>query len=269
MEEHDTEVLEDVVILGRAAPEELSDRRQSSCTGAWSKHRGFIRLYPIDPTVGLFSRWSMVNVEVKKNPQDTRYESWKLAAQDQNECVEKIGEYPRNKRATLLHELEDECVKDINEAGRSLGIVKLDEVPSLEFEPWGEEDTVQSRLFEAIEEWRPETREEFNDEIRVEFTCSGCKTQQGYHNKTLLEWGAYMGKSKNNLKDPGELEKFYNIGDKDYRHWIFVGNQANQRSSFIAINLIWLKKDVPIHDTTFTSDSFRKVDDGFKSQRPD
>ncbi|MDS0474583.1 hypothetical protein [Natrinema sp. 1APR25-10V2] len=253
--------LEDVVILGRAAPETISGGRQTVCTGAWSEHRGFIRLYPIDPQSDLFNRWDVIDVEVRRNPQDTRVESWKLARPDQESCVTKTGEFPRERRATLLYHLEDDCVKDINDARRSLGIIRPESIDGFEFRSWEKDDnTVQSQLFEDMGEWRPDSRDDFGHEIRIEFTCGGCETKQGYHNKTLLEWGAYLAKAKNHLQNEDELEPFYNLRDDDYRHWIFVGNQANQRTSFIAINLIWMKADHPIHDTL---EEYRKVPDDF------
>lgn len=262
------ELLEDVVILGRAAPEAISRGRQTVCTGGWSEERGFIRIYPIDPMADLFNRWDIVDIEVQRNPQDTRHESWKLAHADQDDSVTEKEEYPRDRRATLLHNLEDPCVRDINGAGRSLGIVRPESPLKLEFRDWeDDEDTLQSRLFKDIEEWRPETREEFKHEIRTEFTCNGCKTQQGYHNKTLLEWGAYLGKTKNGIVEPEELEKFYDLHNDNFRHWVFVGNQANRRTSFIAINLIWIKNDVPIYEGSLNATNYRKVADDFESQR--
>ena len=265
---NNVEELKDVVILGQAAPEEMSDKRRVICTGAWSEHRGFIRLYPVEVTKkDLFKRWNIVNLKVKRNSQDTRHESWKLAHRDYESCIEHVGEYPRDRRATLLHNLEDDCVEDINEAGRSLGIVRPPETPELDFQSWEDvdDDTVQSRLFE--DSWMPDTREEFNHEIRVKFSCPDCKTKQGYHDKTLLEWGAYVGKSKGNITEEAELEKNYRFHDDNYRHWVFVGNQANQRTSFIAINLLWMKDDVPIYDSPWGEDKYRKVADDFVSHR--
>lgn len=263
-----SETIEDIVILGRAAPEELSDGRRTACTGAWSENRGFIRLYPIRPELNdLFHRWDVVDVDVEENPQDTRDESWKLKENrgDQTSCVTHTGKYPRNKRATLLSNLEDDCVRDINEAGRSLGIVRPETKPKLQFREWGDEDTFQSRLFE--EEWRPDVRDQFEHEIRVEFTCSNCRTKQGYHNKTLLEWGAYLGKRKHDVQIEEELEAYYDLDDDDYNHWVFVGNQHARPSSFIAINLIWTK--AAIHSSVFDSTTYRKVADDFESRRPE
>lgn len=237
-----TETLEDVVILGRAAPEQMSRGGQTSCTGAWSEHRGFIRLYPCSPQDDLFSRWDKINATVKRNEEDNRPESWKLAGRDHSECIEKVGTYPRDQRQILLDNLEDDCVEDIKNAGRSLGIVRPESI-ELKLQTWDDEneDTVQSRLIDEMEEWRPLTRDEFDREIRVEFECRDCKTKQGYHNKTLLEWGGYMALHNNDIRSGSELEKYYDLYDDDYKHWIFVGNQNNQRTSYIAISLIWMK----------------------------
>lgn len=258
-----TRTLEDVVILGKAAPEAISGGRLTACTGAWSEHRGFIRLYPCDPEEELFSRWDVIDVDVKRNPEDNRDESWKLAYRNQPSCIEKTGEYPRHERATLLTQLEDDCVETVKNSGRSLGIIRPESIDGLEFKQWEEDDdeTTQTRLFEEIEEWRPETREEFDQEIRIEFSCPNCETDQGYHNKTLLEWGGYVATRKHNISSADELESCYRLNDREYNHWIFVGNQNNQRTSFIAINIIWIKNDVPIYDPI--GGEYPKISDDF------
>lgn len=257
----ETQTLEDVVILGRAAPESLSDGRLSGCTGAWSEHLGFVRLYPCDPQSDLFSRWDVIDVEVERNPADNRDESWKLARSDQASCITKTGEYTKQQRATLLNFVTDDCVEDINDRGRSLGIVRPESI-GLEFREWDDDDgTIQTRLFEDQDEWEPETRDEFDYEIRIEFTCPDCKTQQGYHNKTLLEWGAYIGMKTNNLQDASELEPFYHLNEDEYKHYIFVGNQNNHRTAFIAINVLWMKDDVPVHKPLGMD--FPKISDDF------
>jgi hypothetical protein len=245
-----SQTLEDVVILGKAAPEEISGGRLTACTGAWSKHRGFIRLYPCEPTENLFQRWDIVEVDVKRNPHDNRPESWKLAHRNQSSCIEKTGEYQREKRATLLTQLEDECVKPIRQKGRSLGIIQADSIDGLEFREWEDDNdgTTQTRLFEEMEEWRPETREEFDKEIRIQFTCPDCHTQQGYHNKTLLEWGGYLASKKHEINSAVKLESFYRLNNDEYNHWIFIGNQNHQRTAFICISIIWMKDNTPIHD---------------------
>lgn len=257
------ELLEDVVILGRAAPEEMSDGRQTCCTGAWSEHRGFLRLYPIDPSTDLFSRWDVVDVEAKRNPSDSRDESWKLAHRDQEESVEVVDKIPRERRATILSNLEDGCVADINETGRSLGVIRPDTINGLEFEEWGEDndDTVQTSLAQNIEEWRPDNRDDFEYRIRINYECANCQRSQGYEDQQVLEWGGYVATSRHDIHDPERLEDFYKIGDDDFRHWIFVGNMAKHRTSYITISIIYMKDDVPIYDDPFND--YPKVSDTF------
>ena len=255
--------LRNLVVLGRAAPEEMSDGRQTVCTGAWSPDRGFIRLYPIDPQENLFSRWDIVHAEVERNAADARHESWKIKGRKrgQEEKVKVIDKYPRHKRATLLYHLEDECVQDINKEKRSLGIIRPSSTPELKFEPWDENDEPgqQAKLFEEIEESRPETREEFDFNIKSRYSCSNCKTKQGYHEQTLLEWGAYMG-LKNNAKSTLQLENNYRFHDENYRYWMFVGNMNQYKNTFIIISIIWLKNDIEINSTI---ESFPKTADSF------
>lgn len=255
--------LTNLVILGRAAPEEMSDGRQTVCTGAWSPTRGFIRLYPIDPEKDLFSRWDIVDAEVERNPSDARHESWKIKGRkkNQNEKVEVTGQYPRHKRATLLHHLQDDCVNDINEAKRSLGIVRPRSPPELDFKPWEEDDAPgkQAKLFEELEELKPENREDFDYNIKIRYECPNCRTQQGYHQQTLLEWGAYMG-LQNNPENPRQLESNYRFDDENYRTWLFVGNMNQYKGQFITISVLWLKNDIGINSTF---KQFPKVADDF------
>jgi hypothetical protein len=244
--------LTDLVILGRAAPEEMSDGRQSACTGAWSPTRGFIRLYPIDPRANLFSRWDVINVDVERNPKDARHESWKIKGRKsyQDEKVEVTGKFPRRQRATLLHNLEDECVRVINNAKRSLGIVRPETIHALKPEPWDENDEphVQAKLFTDNDDFQVDNREDFEYNLKLKYTCPKCQLKQGFHNHTLLEWGAYMG-LKNNPGNPDQLRRNYKFDDDEYNHWFFVGNLNRFKNSFIVISVIWLKNDVPIEHT--------------------
>lgn len=244
--------LTDLVVLGRAAPEEMADGRQTVCTGAWSPTRGFIRLYPIDPKANLFSRWDVIEAEVERNPNDTRHESWKIKGRKRNqtEKVEIKGKYPRPNRATLLYHLQDECVNVVNDAKRSLGVVRPDNIDKLQFKPWEDNDEphVQSKLFEDLEETKPDNREDFAYNIKLRYTCPKCSTKQGYHDHTILEWGAYMG-LKNNPDNPDQLWDNYRFGDDDYNHWLFVGNMNRFKNSFIVISVIPVKKDVGINST--------------------
>jgi hypothetical protein len=262
-EDEDT-TLNRLVILGKAAPERLSDGRQTVCTGAWSPERGFIRLYPCYPDADLFSRWDIVNVEVERNDRDTRYESWKIKGreQEQEDKIDVVGKCERERRKALLHAVEDDCVEDINQAKRSLGVIRPEEIHGLEYEDWDDSNKhVQQTLFEDDS---PQDREDFEHEIKVKFRCPDCQTQQQYHRCTLLEWGAYVGMSKTNTNSTRGLENMYNLHDEEFQHWIFMGNMYRERTQFVAINLIWLKHDGSCYQTF---EQYPKVGNDFEEYK--
>ena len=255
------DILTDLVILGRAAPEEMRDGRQTVCTGAWSPEKGFIRLYPISPEDNLFSRWDVVNVEVERNSNDMRHESWKIKGRKRNqrEKVEIIGQYPREKWATLMHNLENACVNEINEAKRSLGIISPESI-NLYYEDWEDDDhpSKQSKLLKERDELKPDNRGEFDKNIKIKYTCPDCTNKQGYHDHPLLAWEAYMGQKNTSSCD--ELADNFRFNDKKYCHWFFVGNMNQFKRSFMVISVIRVKDPV-IYNHTF--EEFPKVADDF------
>ena len=65
---------------------------------------------------------------------------------------------------------------------------------------------------------------------------------------------------KKNAENPTQLEENYRFHDKEYNHWIFVGNMNQHKSTFITISIIWLKKDIGINSAF---KSFPKTADDF------
>lgn len=68
---------EDLVVLGNAVPDEISDNRKTVCTVAFSKEQGLIRIYPVPPNAPM-KRWNVVSIPLERNAKDTRKESWKI-----------------------------------------------------------------------------------------------------------------------------------------------------------------------------------------------
>lgn len=71
-------IIDDLIILGKAFPQELKDGRITCCTAGWSPTRGFIRIYPIPPESEKLKRWNIVSTKVERNLNDWRDESWKI-----------------------------------------------------------------------------------------------------------------------------------------------------------------------------------------------
>ena len=69
--------IDDLLVLGNAVPDIISDYRISVCTAGYSKKHGLVRVYPVRPDSPM-QRWNIVSVLLERNPKDTRQESWKV-----------------------------------------------------------------------------------------------------------------------------------------------------------------------------------------------
>ena len=70
-------VIDDLLVLGNAVPDIISDSRVTVCTAGWSPTRGLVRVYPVPPASNM-RRWNVVKVPLERNPRDSRAESWKI-----------------------------------------------------------------------------------------------------------------------------------------------------------------------------------------------
>ncbi len=235
-------VLDDLVILGRAVPEQMSDGRVTICVAGYSPSRGFIRIYPTRYDAPL-RRWNIVRVPVERNPHDTRQESWKIQGSRSEwdrlaEKIEVLKTLPKKHRPGLVAKLLDRCVNDVNSAHRSLGIVRPGQILLTYFKEERRYDgTVQTTLPGGF---RPTTKDEFKLQPYIRYRCSECKARR-YHDQQLLEWGVFEWIRKN----PDRAEQVWDnlgLGSPDRVCFFLVGNQWQRRSSFLIISVLRFKK---------------------------
>jgi hypothetical protein len=245
------EIINDLVILGLAVPEQLKDGRITVCLGGWSPTRGFIRIYPTRVKMDIH-RWDVIRVEVERNERDSRSESWKIAGASQDwEClyqrIEKVGriEEPYQRREIVVGNVSP-CVNTINAMRGSLGIIRPREIKRAYF---GENPQygkpIQLTLFTAeAEEWA-KVKRDYKVEPRLSYVCSGCEAQQGYHDQKVLEWGFFewMRKNPANIEQVWENAKLYS---EEHEIYLFVGNQAHQRTSFLIISVLPIRESPPL-----------------------
>lgn len=235
-------VINDLIILGRGAPDQIRDGRITVCVAGFSPSLGFVRIYPTKITSPL-KQWSIVSVPVERNPQDTRPESWKIqGSKDEwdrlDEKIKVVGELTRAQRQALIPTLASDCVSVLDEKHISLGIIK----PSM-LEPELSERTdvtkeVQLTLFGTP---LPKTKSHYKLQPRLHYRCFSCRLEKG-HDQQIIEMGCYEWFRKN----PGkEAQVFENLRIKDERweRYLLVGNQANHRSSYLVIGVIRWKRD--------------------------
>lgn len=241
-----TQQIDDVIILGRGVPEQITDGRITVCVAGYSEQIGFVRLYPtrIDSPLNV---WNIVSVEVERNPKDSRAESWKFPDsrsgwENINEHMEIKGELPRAERMNLSDALRTDCIADLNEHRLSLGIIR----PNIR-RVYLDKNEMHSRayqpLFENIEHADIMTKRSHPLEPRLEYTCGpGCKNKTA-HDQQLLDWGCYQWMIHHQGREQ-EIWRNLHIREDGWLHYFLVGNQANQRTSFMVINILRQKTNM-------------------------
>lgn len=237
-------VLNDFIILGRAAPDRIRNGRSTVCIAGYSPTHGFIRIYPTRIDFPL-KRWDIVKVPVERNVQDTRRESWKIrgskgewdSLSEKIECVEKVQ---RKDWKQTIANLTDICVEDINNARRSLGIVKPKKIRECYFSERDDyKPGVQLTLFgkQILK-----TKKDYRYVPKIKYTCPDCKTQQSFHNQQLLEFGVYEWMRKHPLDQWDQVWDNLLLYSDKHDIYFFVGNQATRRTSFMIISILRVPK---------------------------
>lgn len=233
-----TLVIEDLIVLGRACPESIKDGRVTVCLGGYSPTLGFIRVYPTRTDMPC-GRWDIVRVEVERDDRDTREESWKIAGsrgewESLGDKVEVTGVFPRDKWRGLVGNLVDGCVQDINEAHRSLGIVK----PDIE-QRYFCENPQYGQTFQQVLPGMGEStkvKRDFPLEPRVKYRCSVCRNKNP-HDQKVLEWGFYEWIRKH-PDDPEQVWENAMLDSSHHDIYFLVGNQFKYRTSFLVISIL-------------------------------
>jgi hypothetical protein len=240
-------VIDDLIVLGRGCPEEIKNGRRTICTAGYSPKLGFIRIYPTRWDMETLKRWNVVKVPVERpiRPRfNGRKESWKIIGSKREwhrlgEKIEVIGRYPRKKQPELIGKLVDNCVCDIQDSGRSLGIIRP-RIIDYYFEEQDFETSIQQTLDGRF---RVKVKDEFSLEPRIKYKCKGCRVRRGFHDQQLLEWGVYEWIRKN----PNNSEQVWeNLGldNAEYEKFFFVGNMYQYPTAFVIISVLRFKKSV-------------------------
>ncbi len=238
--------INDLVILGRACPEPLKDGRVTVCLAGWSATFGFVRLYPTRFDM-LFKQWDVIKVDVELNERDTRLESWKiLGSKNEWESLAQKAKVTGNVdspnvRRNILGNLTDNCVMQINNEKRSLGIVQPTILQSYFKDNDDYHKLFQLGLPDLTELDEVMVKRDFPQEPRLIYRCPECLTSNQQHDQQVLEWGFYEWIRKN----PDKKEQVWEnakINDPDYNIYLLVGNQARYRNSFMVISVLRVAK---------------------------
>ncbi|MEM0134931.1 MAG: hypothetical protein QXU18_06855 [Thermoplasmatales archaeon] len=245
--ESETASAEDIIILGNAVPDEISDNRKTVCTAGYSEELGLIRIYPVPPDAKL-TRWAKIGLDLERNPRDSRKESWKVIGSKNNWYrlkynIRRYGDIKeKSEKIALIDSLMDKygvgCVSELNDRKESLGFVDPLILRYYFAKRSKVEKSVQITLFQS----EPfQTIMNYDIQPRLVYSCPKC-TGSKYHDQQILEWGAYEYIRKNPEKYE-DIWSNFGINNKLYKKRLLIGNQALHRNSFMVISIFRHKMD--------------------------
>jgi hypothetical protein len=228
-------------MLGRSAPDQTRDGRTTVCAAGWSPSLGFVRIYPTTLQSDL-QAWNIVSVPVERNPADSRAESWKIQGSKRewdnlHRKIEVHDSLPPPRRHALVKKLARDCPTDLNNRRVSLGVVRPVELKWYLGDRPDVDETVQRTLWGST---LPKTKINFAVQPRLEYRCSSCEAKS-LHDQQLIEIGCYQWFTKN----PGREEQVFrnmHLSDPGWSKYLFVGNLANHRTSYVVISVLWWKR---------------------------
>jgi len=230
------ERIDDLVVLGRAAPEPINDGRHTVCLGGYSETVGFVRLYPTQRRMEELKRWNVVSVPVESaSPNDTRDESYKISGSKSDwdnlhHKIKKVGSLDKTEQIQLVDSLANDCTGRLNKDRRSLGMVKPAEIVDYYLEP--REDPSYQLTLDGT---RRQGKTEYPQKLYLKYECESCEIK-GTHEQHCIEWGIYRYWDKND--DPEGVFDALRLTDDRYSHYFFVGNLRHRPSSYIVISIL-------------------------------
>jgi len=244
--ETEKKYFKDLIVLGNAVPDEISDNRITVCTVAFSKEHGLIRIYPVPPNSPMNHRWNVVSLPLERNTRDSRDESWKIQGSkaEWETLSDKItlkGKLNRKEWIELIEYLKEHhsygCIEDINDKKLSLGII-VPKIIGKKLEKRKNVDTafqttlVNDDLFMTINNYgvRPV----------ISYSCPKCRTIKKQHNQGVLEWGVYESLRSEQIH-PDQVWDNLHLDDSGYDKTFLVGNMNIHRSKFLIISIFRYK----------------------------
>lgn len=248
--------INDLVVLGRAAPEPIRDGRHTVCLGGYSETHGYVRLYPTQMWMDNCARWNVVSVPVEEPHRDDRDESYKIAGSkddwgDLHRKISKEDELTKSEQIQLVDELAEDCPNRLNGNRVSLGMVKPAEIIDFYLESSGD-TTVQQDLFGN----ERKGKNDYKHTLYIKYRCEGCAAKT-HHEQHTIEWGVYRYWDKHD--DPeGVFDALY-LDDPDKTHYFFVGNLNHERNAYIIISVLRFSEGDMI-DAGVTPDQQAQID---------
>lgn len=240
--------IDDFVMLGKTVPEPTrTDGRIFVCSaGVSAQMRQLVRIYPLARR-NAPKRWSVNTVQLERNPQDSRAESWKLAGDRTPGAHERInntftstGVVPAPQRADLLRRHVVDSIKEANSRKASLAVIHPSSVELFFEHNPDSPDSPQLALFDTAP--RPTAgAKRFAYIPRLRF-----RDVDGENRLMLRDWGCFEFMRKQGDDRRNELADALHL---DGSCSLLVGNFNRHRTSWLVISVLrGLREPVGLFD---------------------
>ena len=220
---------DDFICLGRTVPEESKKYGAKVCMAGVSREFGsLMRVYPLPVVNPIRARHECV-LELERNHQDSRRESWKL--KDRTSGIVSVSPKQAvdpNGLATILRPFISRSIDELNDRRASLGVLELQGSPRGFFrERSGVMHPDQGALFAVADECFGA------NSIDIAPYIEFWDQDEKHHELQIREWGCYEWIRKDRSNASVLWDNLGLNGTKPI--WAVVGNQANRRSSWLII----------------------------------
>lgn len=248
MRQHMSDVhrVDDIVVLGRSAPEPIDDGRHTICLGGYSDTLGYVRLYPTQRRMTELQRWNVVSAPIKKSQEDSRAESYKIAGSKKDwdtlhRKISKEGRLDKQEQIELTTKLSGDCTERLKQTtdGNSLGIVNPDILDASLDEQEGD-TTVQMDLNNNPRKGKGN----YPHKLYVEYRCDDCDVET-QHRQHCIEWGLYQYWESND--DREGVKDAFGFNDATTHMWFLVGNLSHKRHAYVIISILRFQES-DLHD---------------------
>ncbi len=224
--------LDDYCCLGRTVPEQSKKYGRKVCTAGYSAElRQFMRVYPC-PVESPMQQRHVCHLQLERNSQDSRIESWQLARERTDDGILAVHEArPSNQVIAYLDQHKAPSIAYLNERRLSLGIIK----------PVGLRGYFRDA--QTDKDIDPDQRGLFDD---LDFTFGmgqitrapylRFSDEAGAHDLQLREWGCYEW-LRRQPDSASQLWDNLRLRQQERDFYLLVGNMAHHRNVWLVIAL--------------------------------
>jgi hypothetical protein len=188
--------LDDFVMLGKTIPEaQKKSGRVFVCSAGYSHEmRQLLRIYPLARRK-CPPRWSVSQIDLERNPDDSRSESWKIKGDRSAERHEQINgcfnvtcQIEGEERSKIVQSLLSPSIERANERRQSLCVIQPASAPVLGFEE--NPESPEHPQMDMFDDDAPDNlavgSKRFAYQPYLEF-----RDEDGWHNLQIRDWGGY------------------------------------------------------------------------------